>query len=54
MALHRDVDGVVHTVTSTGGEAVINPPGVWHTAEVTGPGPVLFITSGKGTEDRPR
>ena len=43
MALHRDVDGVVHTVTSTGGEAVINPPGVWHRS---GPRAVHHVRQG--------
>jgi hypothetical protein len=34
--------------------AVINPPGVWHTATVYEPGQALFITAGRGTETRPR
>jgi mannose-6-phosphate isomerase-like protein (cupin superfamily) len=36
------------------GQAVINPPGVWHTADVIEPGDGLFITPGRGTEHRPR
>ena len=36
------------------GEAVVNPPGVWHTADVIEPGDALFITPGRGTEHRPR
>ena len=36
------------------GEAVINPRGVWHTADVEDPATVLFITAGAGTENRPR
>ena len=36
------------------GQAVINPPGVWHTADVHEPGDALFITPGRGTENVPR
>jgi len=36
------------------GEAAINPPGVWHTADVEGAATCLFITAGLGTEHRPR
>jgi mannose-6-phosphate isomerase-like protein (cupin superfamily) len=36
------------------GQAVINPTGVWHTADVLEPGDALFITPGQGTEHEPR
>lgn len=36
------------------GEYAINPPGVWHTADVSGSVTALFITAGAGTEHRPR
>lgn len=36
------------------GEYAINPPGVWHTADVEGQVVGLFITAGVGTENRPR
>ena len=36
------------------GEAVINPPGVWHTADVAEEAAVLIITAGIGTKNRPR
>jgi mannose-6-phosphate isomerase-like protein (cupin superfamily) len=36
------------------GEAVVNPPGVWHTADVHEPGTALYITPGRGTEHEPR
>ncbi len=36
------------------GQAVINPTGVWHTADVHEPGDALFITPGRGTEHEPR
>jgi mannose-6-phosphate isomerase-like protein (cupin superfamily) len=52
--LVQDVDGVERRVTLTAGQAIINPPGVWHTADVVEPGRALFITPGRGTEHRPR
>ena len=42
------------TVTLAPGEYAINPPGVWHTADVGGECTCLFITPGLGTEHRPR
>ena len=37
------------------GEYAINPPGVWHTADIIGGHAAgLFITAGMGTEGRPR
>jgi quercetin dioxygenase-like cupin family protein len=41
-------------VTLRPGDYAINPRGVWHTADVAGPATALFITSGMGTEHRPR
>ena len=49
-------DGEVTTTTIRAGQAVVNEPGVWHTADVE-PGAtasVVFITAGLGTEHRPR
>jgi quercetin dioxygenase-like cupin family protein len=54
ITLHQEIDGVVRTVTLHAGEAVVNPPGVWHTADVHGPATALFITAGEGTDHRPR
>jgi quercetin dioxygenase-like cupin family protein len=54
MTLHQEVDGAVRTVVATVGEAVVNPPGVWHTMDVDGPAVALFITAGEGTQLRPR
>jgi quercetin dioxygenase-like cupin family protein len=51
--LVQEVDGAEHVVELHPGEAVINPPGVWHTARVHEPGVGLFITPGRGTEVRP-
>ena len=36
------------------GEYAINGPGVWHTADVDDEATALFITTGWGTEHRPR
>jgi quercetin dioxygenase-like cupin family protein len=41
-------------VTVGPGDYVINPPGVWHTADVSEEATVLFITAGLGTEHRIR
>jgi mannose-6-phosphate isomerase-like protein (cupin superfamily) len=54
IVLHQEIDGEQHTVELQAGEAVVNPPGTWHTADVTGPCTAFFITAGAGTEIRPR
>jgi len=46
-------DGEATTVLQAG-EYLINPPGVWHTANEASAGTALFITAGVGTEHRPR
>jgi quercetin dioxygenase-like cupin family protein len=47
-------DGRAARVTLRAGDYVVNPPGVWHTADVEGAATALFITAGLGTEHRPR
>ena len=54
LALHQESAGVAFSITLETGGAVVNPPGVWHTADVTGQATALFITAGLGTEIRPR
>jgi quercetin dioxygenase-like cupin family protein len=55
MTLHQEFpDGRRETVTIAAGEYAINPPGVWHTADIAGGAEALFITAGLGTEHRPR
>jgi mannose-6-phosphate isomerase-like protein (cupin superfamily) len=57
MTLVQDLGGLggaEHRIPLHPGEAAINPKGIWHTVDVTGPGDVLFITPGIGTEHRPR
>jgi mannose-6-phosphate isomerase-like protein (cupin superfamily) len=46
--------GGVDRVVLQPGEYAVNPPGVWHTADVTGQATALFITAGMGTENRAR
>jgi len=52
MTLHQEVDGERQSVTLRPHEAVINPKGVWHTAESKEEATALFITAGAGTEHR--
>jgi len=47
-------DGGTDSVTLRAGEYAINPPGVWHTADVQGEAVAIFITAGKDTDHRPR
>ncbi|MDH3755625.1 MAG: cupin domain-containing protein [Acidimicrobiia bacterium] len=54
IVLHQEIDGEVRTVTLEAGHAVINDPGVWHTADVAESATALFVTAGMGTEIRPR
>jgi quercetin dioxygenase-like cupin family protein len=54
ITLHQEVDGGVRSVTLGEGDATVNPPGVWHTADVDGTATALFVTAGTGTEVRPR
>jgi quercetin dioxygenase-like cupin family protein len=54
ITLHQEVDGGVHTEALNPGEAIINPPGIWHTADVEGHCTALFVTAGLGTQNRPR
>ncbi len=55
ITLHQEgMDNSVHTVKLKPGTYAINPPGVWHTADVQGTATALFITAGLGTEHRPR
>jgi len=48
----QEVDGEQHRIELHAGQAVINPRGVWHTADVHEPGSALFITPWRGTEHR--
>ena len=54
MTLIQDLPEGQRRVTLRVGEYAVNPRGVWHTADVSGPATALFITAGQGTEHRPR
>jgi mannose-6-phosphate isomerase-like protein (cupin superfamily) len=55
MTLHQEhPDGSTATVVLEPGEYAINPPGVWHTADIEGEAEAVFITAGAGTQVRPR
>ena len=50
----QELDEGEHVVELTAGHALINPPGVWHTADSGEGGWIVTITPGLGTEHRPR
>ena len=54
MTLIQQVEGKERRVTLRKGEYAINPPGVWHTADIDGEAEALFITPGLDTENRDR
>lgn len=54
MTVIRDLDGQDDPVPLGPGQAMVNPAGVWHTADVQEPTRFLTITPGLGTEHRPR
>lgn len=54
ITLIQEIDGAARPVTIGPGEYAINPPGVWHTADVEAPATAVFITAGRGTQHRPR
>ena len=55
MTLHQQLpDGTERSIDLGPGEYAVNPPGAWHTADTNEPVVALFITAGKGTENRPR
>jgi hypothetical protein len=52
--IQQQPDGEELRTTLSPGEYAINGPGVWHTADVHGEASGLFITTGAGTQNRPR
>ena len=50
----QELDEGDHVVELTAGQALVNPPGVWHTADSGDGGWIVAITPGLGTEHRPR
>jgi mannose-6-phosphate isomerase-like protein (cupin superfamily) len=47
-------DGRVERTELAAGDYAINPPGVWHIAEIADRATAIFITAGEGTQHRPR
>jgi mannose-6-phosphate isomerase-like protein (cupin superfamily) len=54
MTLIQEIDGEHVRTTLSAGEYAINPPGVWHTADIAEHATGFFVTCGTGTEGRPR
>ncbi len=50
----QELDGDERIVEIGPAQALINPPGVWHTADSGEGGWIVTITPGLGTEHRPR
>jgi hypothetical protein len=50
----QEVDGRQRVVEIGPGQALINPPGVWHTADSGEGGWIVTVTPGLHTEHRPR
>jgi mannose-6-phosphate isomerase-like protein (cupin superfamily) len=50
----QEIDGVARQMAVSAGCAVINPAGVWHTANVKQPLRAIYITPCPGTQHRPR
>ena len=54
LTLIQEIDGEHVRTTLSPGEYAINPPGVWHTADVHDAATGFFVTCGVGTQGRPR
>jgi quercetin dioxygenase-like cupin family protein len=54
MTVIQEIDGRNEAIGLGPYEAIVNPPGVWHTADVDEPVRFLTITPGQGTAHRPR
>lgn len=50
----QEIDGREVRTRVGAGHAVVNPAGVWHTADVEEPFDALYLTPCPGTEHRPR
>ena len=50
----HEVDGAQQRTAVQAGDTVINPRGVWHTADVQEPMTAIYLTPIRGTEHRPR
>ena len=50
----QEVDGAEQRIPVSAGDAIINPRGVWHTADVEEPIRAIYMTPCPGTEHRKR
>ncbi len=50
----QEIDGTEVRTRVTAGQAVLNPAGTWHTADVEEPFAAIYLTPCPGTEHRPR
>ena len=50
----QEIEGAERHMTVRAGSTVINPAGVWHTANVKRPLRAIYITPCPGTQHRPR
>ena len=50
----QEIDGEERRTPFGPGSAIINPTGVWHTADVEEPMKAIYLTPCPGTEHRPR
>lgn len=54
MTLIQEIDGEEVRTALSAGEYAINPPGVWHTADIESEAVGVFITAGAGTQHKAR
>lgn len=54
LTLIQEIDGTEVETQLQQGQYAINPPGIWHTANVSDSATALFVTAGWGTEHRSR
>lgn len=52
--IQESPEGTAARITLRAGDYAVNPPGIWHTADVAAQATALFITPGLGTENRAR
>ncbi|MEM9034293.1 MAG: cupin domain-containing protein [Actinomycetota bacterium] len=54
MTVHQERDGETTSVLLRAGQAVVNEPGTWHTADVAERATALFVMAGVESDHRPR
>ncbi len=51
---YQQMDGEIRSAPFKAGDTLINPKGVWHTADVAEPMRAIYVTPCPGTEHKPR